>query len=267
MSEYSPGPASWRNVYGHLRQALRRRPARRPGWAVGVPVIALAAGLLFTTSATSASDVPLREDRQLQLADLIEERANRVAAAEAEVAPLEAEVAALTEALAGADAPVLAEQDRAAEHREAAGFSALRGPGLTVHLDDALRPDGVRPPGAEPDDLLVHQEDVQAVVNALWAGGAEAMTIMGERVIATSAVLCVGPVLLLHGRPYSPPYEITAIGDPAAMSDALAGSSGVQVFWEAADAYGLGYRESVEEDVSVPAYEGTSTLRSGQVPR
>jgi len=93
------------------------------------------------------------------------------------------------------------------------------------------------------------------------------MTIMGERVISTSAVLCIGPVLLLHGRPYSPPYRITAIGDPAALSAALAASPGVQLFREAADAYGLGYRETVEEDVSVPAFEGSSTLRVGRVPR
>ena len=62
---------------------------------------------------------------------------------------------------------------------------------------------------------------MQAVVNALWAGGAEAMTIMGVRVISTSAVRCVGNTLLLHGRVYSPPFVITAIGDPSAMQQAL----------------------------------------------
>lgn len=104
------------------------------------------------------------------------------------------------------------------------------------------------------------------MVNALWAGGAEAMSIMGVRVISTSAVICVGPVLLLHGRPYSPPYKITAIGDPDDLRRALAASPGVQLFRDAAAAYGLGYRETVEEDVIVPAYDGTSTLRVGRVP-
>lgn len=246
------------------------RPAGRPGgsrgWSVAVPVIALTAGLLFTTSATTADGTPLREDRRLELAELISERQERVAEAEAVIGPLEEEVEALTASLAGADTPVLDERVRADRYRSDAGFSALAGPGLTVTLDDALRPDGLRPDGAEADDLLVHQEDMQAVVNALWAGGAEAMSIMGVRVISTSAVICVGPVLLLHGRPYSPPYVITAIGNPEALRAALADSPGVQLFREAADAYGLGYRETVEEDVTVPAYDGTSTLRSGQVP-
>jgi uncharacterized protein YlxW (UPF0749 family) len=268
MTDYASGHATWRNVLRRAGRMLRpRRGGRRPGWSLGVPVIAVAAGLLFTTSATTADGTRLREDRRLEVADLIREREDRVAEAEAEMAPLEDEVAELTEALAGADTPVVTEQRRADGYRADAGFTALRGPGLTVTLNDALRGAGVQLPGARPDDLLVHQQDLQAVVNAMWAGGAEAMSIMGERVIATSAALCVGPVLLLHGRPYSPPYLIAAIGDPDAMRAALSESPGVQLFREAVDAYGLGYRETVEEDVTVPAFDGTSTLRSGQVPR
>ena len=61
--------------------------------------------------------------------------------------------------------------------------------------------------GIEPDLLVVHQEDIQAVVNALWSGGAEAMTIQGQRVISTTAVKCVGNTVVLHGIPYGPPYE------------------------------------------------------------
>jgi uncharacterized protein YlxW (UPF0749 family) len=270
MSEYEAAAhATWQKVLDRARHLLltRRDGRRRPRWWFGVPVIALAAGLLFTTSATTAGGTSLREDRRIELSDLIEDREARVDEAEATLGPLEQEVAALTEALAGADTPVVAEHERAEEYREAAGFSALHGPGLTVTLNDALRSDGVRPPGAEDDDLLVHQQDLQAVVNALWAGGAEAMSIMGERIISTSAVLCVGPVLLLHGRPYSPPYRITAIGDPDGLRAALAESPGVQLYRDAVDAYGLGYRETVEEDVTVPAFDGTSTLRSGQVSR
>ncbi|MPZ25354.1 MAG: DUF881 domain-containing protein [Micromonosporaceae bacterium] len=266
MTEYASGHATWRNVLQRaVRELLPRRGGRRPGWWLGVPVIAVAAGLLFTTSATTADGPPLREDRRLELVDLIEEREERVAAAEAQIAPLEAAVAALTDAQGGADPPVLAEQERAESYLAAAGFTGLRGPAVTVTLNDALQPDGVRPPGAEPDDLLVHQQDLQSVINALWAGGAEAMSIMGERVLSTSAAICVGPVLLLHGRPHSPPYVIVAIGDPETMSTALAEAPGVQLFREAADAYGLGYRETAEEDVTVPAFDGTSTLRSAQV--
>ena len=53
------------------------------------------------------------------------------------------------------------------------------------------------------------------MVNALWSGGAEAMTIQGQRVISTTGIKCVGNTVLLHGVPYSPPYVITAVGDHA----------------------------------------------------
>lgn len=267
MTEYASGHATWRDALRRAARGLLPSRRRRRGWSLGVPVIALAAGLLFTTSATTAGDTPLRQDRRIELTELVAERQERVAEAEATVEELRAEVEALTAALADSDTPVRMEQERADRFRTSAGMSALHGPGLTITLDDARRPEGVLPAGAQPDELLVHQEDLQAVVNALWAGGAEAMTIMGVRVIATSAVICVGPVLLLHGRPYSPPYVIQAIGDPDAMRAALADSPGVQLYWEAVDAFGLGYRETVEEDIVVPAFEGTSTLRSGRVPR
>src|SRR3712207_2287744 len=116
------------------------------------------------------------------------------------------------------------------------------------------------------DDLVVHQQDVQAVVNALWAGGAEAMSIMDVRVISTSAVRCVGNTLLLHGQAFSPPFTIRAIGDPEAMRASLAGSAGVQQFRDAVADFGLGYQETVEGDVTVPAYDGSTGLRSAQVP-
>ena len=64
---------------------------------------------------------------------------------------------------------------------------------------------------ANINDYVVHQEDVEAVVNALWAGGAESMMIMDQRVLFNSAVICQGNVLLLQGKKYSPPFTVSAI--------------------------------------------------------
>lgn len=266
--EYTSGAASWREV---LRRAaaglLLRRSGQRTGWSMGVPLIALAAGLLFTTTATTAGGTALREDRRPQLAQLIDDRRQRVDESAARAAALRAEVEAQTEALARSDAPIAAQRSRAEASRAAAGFTALHGRGLTVELNDAPRLGGNNRPGnPSNDDLVVHQGDVQAVVNALWAGGAEAMSIMDVRVISTSAVRCVGNTLLLHGRVYSPPFKISAIGDPAALQRALAASEGVRLFQDAAAHYGLGYHETVEADLIVPAFDGSTALRSAQVP-
>lgn len=268
--EYTSGATSWREALRRAATGLRIRGAIRPrsGWSVGVPLIAVAAGLLFTTSATTADGTSLREDRRPQLTQLIEDRRERVEASDKRRAALLAEVEAETDVLADSDEPIAEQRRRGDASRRSAGFTALRGPGLTVMLDDAPRLDDPNRPGnPSNDDLVVHQSDVQAVVNALWAGGAEAMSIMDVRVISTSAVRCVGNTLLLHGRVFSPPFKITAIGDPAALQRTLAASEGVQLFRDAVDHYGLGYRETVETNVVVPAYEGSSALGYSEVPK
>lgn len=266
--EYATGAPSWRLV---LRRALkvlrpRRRGQRTRGWSVVVPLIALAAGLLFTTSARTADGTALRDDRRPQLAQLIADKRVRLDAREKTAAKLRAEVDQDTARLAEVDQPVKQARETADALREPAGFTALQGPGLTVILNDsARRGNDLGENAPDNDDLVVHQGDVQAVVNAMWAGGAEAMSIMGVRVISTSAVRCVGNTLLLHGQVFSPPFKITAIGEPTAMRRALESSEGVQQFRVAVADFGLGYTETVERNVTVRAYDGSSDLRSARV--
>ncbi|WP_261554824.1 DUF881 domain-containing protein [Frankia tisae] len=147
----------------------------------------------------------------------------------------------------------------------AAGLAPVHGPALTVQLDDAPQesrrgpyPPGILAPG--PDDLVVHQQDVQAVVNALWAGGAEAMTIMGRRVTALTAVRCVGNTLLLHGEVFSPPFRITAIGGAAALRAGLRASPQIAIYQQYVAAYRLGYRIDEVGDVRMAAYDGPLPL-------
>ncbi|WP_264063503.1 DUF881 domain-containing protein, partial [Mycolicibacterium hippocampi] len=122
----------------------------------------------------------------------------------------------------------------------------VRGPGLVVTLTDAQRDaDGRFPRDASPDDLVVHQQDIQGVLNALWSAGAEAIQVQDQRVIATSAVRCVGNTLLLNGRTYSPPYTVSALGDAEAMQAALAEEPRVVLYRQYVVRFGLGYSEEV----------------------
>ena len=266
--EYTTGAPSWRLV---LRRALgalrpRRRGQRQRGWSVAVPLIGLAAGLLFTTSATTADGTALRDDRRPQLAQLIADKQARLDVRAEREAELRAAVGRETAEQASVDGPVREASAHADAMREPAGFTPLHGPGVTVVLNDSSRrTTDTGPEAPENDDLVVHQGDVQAVVNALWAGGAEAMSIMDIRVISTSAVRCVGNTLLLHGQVFSPPFKITAIGEPTAMRRALESAEGVQQFRAAVADFGLGYQETVERNVTVGAYDGSSDLRSAEV--
>jgi uncharacterized protein YlxW (UPF0749 family) len=264
--EYTSGGSSWRTALLRAGRALLpRRRAPRTVWSVLVPVVALLAGLLLSISAHAAQGTALRDDRNPQLTSLIADRQRQIEQQEKQAAALRHQVDEQTTLAGGSDADIAAQQREAEARRSAAGLSGLHGPGLTVRLDDApRRPDGGLPPGASADDLVVHQQDVQAVVNALWAGGAEAMTIMGVRVISTSAVKCVGNTLLLGGRVYSPPFVLTAIGDPDQLRAALDRSDGVKAFQEAAGAFGLRYQVKPESDVTVPPYDGSTSLQYAQ---
>lgn len=228
----------------------------------------LAAGVLFTTSATTSRGTSLREDRRPEFVQLIEEQQKRVATEETRAAALRAQIGDLTEDKAGADTPIAGEIRRGQTYLQGAGLTALRGPGLTVRLNDApVRADGTLPDGATKDDVVVHQQDVQAVVNALWTGGADALTIMDVRIISTSVIRCVGNTLLLDGRVYSPPFVIKAIGDPNRLRAALDASPGVRAFQDAARDYGLDYRVGNEQNVLAPAYTGSVELSHAEVPK
>ena len=233
-----------------------------------VPVVMIAAGVLFATSAHTAQGTDLRNDRRFELSQLIEERKRDVDTLEGTASRLRRDVDASTGSQATSDARIAEQQRRLDEEKQGAGLTALAGRGLAVRLDDApRRPDGARPADARADDLVVHQQDVQAVVNALWAGGAEAMTIMGQRIIGTSAVRCVGNTLLLQGQVYSPPFVIKAIGDPKRLRSALDAEPGVQFFQRDARDYGLGYSVTDESEILAPAYTGSTDLSSAEVAK
>jgi len=243
-------------------RGVSARPARRwslpRGWRAAVPVVCLVAGLLFATSAHDSAGRELRAPGIAGLADAVRNAEHRVQSADQQAVSLQHQLDALTSSAGRGNTAAAAAQRAVDRLTPPGGLTAMTGPGLEVVLDDASQaPAGVT---VDPNQLLVHQSDLQAVVNALWAGGAEAIAISGQRLIATSAVRCVGPTLLLNGQVYSPPYRVTAIGPAKAMQARLAASPGVQRFEEAASYYGLGYTVATVGHLSVPAYTGPLTL-------
>ncbi len=221
--------------------------------------VLVAAGLLFVVSATTARGTQLRTDRGDTVGFVRSEQA-RYAAKLEELARLRREVDERTRTEAGGSAVVRRLKAEADALSPDAGLAPVSGPALTVVLDDAPRR-GTLPGSARPDDLVVHQQDVQAVVNAMWLGGAEAMMLMDQRVISTSAVRCVGNTLLLQGRVYSPPYRITAIGNVEGMRQALDDSAAVQVYKEFVKVFQLRYDVADLGEQTFPAFTGSIDLR------
>ncbi|MBB3677337.1 DUF881 domain-containing protein [Modestobacter versicolor] len=236
---------------------------QRPSlWSVLVPVVALVAGLLFATSSRTALGTDLRAGESSQLSGLIEQRDDAVARQQDELALLQQQVQELTDQAASRNGAVAEASAEGAVGLASAGLTPVSGPGLTVRLDDAPQGDGADlPSGATGDDLVIHQSDVQGVVNAMWAAGADGVAIMGQRLISTSAVICVGNTLLLQGRKYSPPFVVTAVGDADEMRRQLAASAEVQLLKQYVQLYGLTYEVADEREVDLPAYEGTLEMQ------
>src|SRR5947209_14960758 len=223
---------------------------RRSPWRFGVPLVCVLAGLLLAATHGVSGGAEIRRSDAPRLVDLVRE-------AQSSVTRLSAEREALTKKLdsmhgRSSNSALEAMLRRSAELAGEADMDPVHGPGLVVTLQDAQRDaNGRFPRDASPDDLVVHQQDILAVLNALWSAGAEAIQMQDQRIIATSVPRCVGNTLLLNGRTYSPPYTITAIGNAAGMQAALAGAPLVTLYKQYVVRFGLGYREEIKPDVQV----------------
>ncbi len=239
------------------RRARRLRP-----WKVFALVSFAAAGGLFLTSALDAQGTDLRAASITDLSTLVRNQRGDTDALQQRVADLNKQVNTLSRGVGDKDVDRL--QAQVDKVRGPSGLAPVSGPGLTVTLQDA--PDDVInraiADGTPPADaLVVHQQDIQAVVNALWLGGAKAITIMDQRIISTTGIKCAGPTVILHGVPYSPPYVIRAVGDPTELQAALERSDYIDAYRVVADEFGLGYKVAGSGRLDLKAYEGTLELR------
>ncbi|ACU68997.1 protein of unknown function DUF881 [Catenulispora acidiphila DSM 44928] len=234
------------------------RPRSRVAWHTGVVLVFALAGALFLTARDTADGQgDIRPDRGAQLSDVIRAQNTHNQQLTEQVAGQRADQDALTRGQS-ADARVKAVQDQVDALAAPVALTPVSGSALAVTLNDA--PPNAQPaagaPTAQPDWLIIHQQDVQAVVNALWAGGATGIQLMDQRLAPTSAVRCVGNTLLLQGRVYSPPYVITAVGDTAKLRSSLLAAPAVQTYLEYVSAYGLGWDVKARDRVTLPGYTG-----------
>jgi len=230
-------------------------------WTAAAVAAGATAGLLFVTSAINSHGVDLRGSSVTDLTSLLMNERGRARDLQDRIAAVNAQVSALSKS--SHDRRVKELQPDIDNLKVVAGFTAASGPGVTVTLTDAPKSmiDKVQQNGEVPvDALLVHQQDIQGVVNALWAGGATAISIQDQRIISTTGIKCVGNTVVLHGVPYSPPYVIRAVGEVRNLIQALDDSEYVQSYKTFVSTYQLGWSMEVSSNLEVPAYTGASDL-------
>ncbi len=225
------------------------------GWRVGTPLIGLLCGALFVVSAESSDGTDLRPGRYTDLSSLVANEAARVEALRERAADLDEQVADLTEEVP--DSQVEELRDRAERLEDRAGLEPVSGEGVTVVLADAPQ-EFIEATEGDVNPLVVHQQDIQAVLNAMWAGGAEAVTVQGQRVVTTTGIKCEGNSVQLQGVPYPQPYVIEAVGDQDALLESIASDRYLQGYRLASEDpdVQVGWELEASEDVTAPGYEG-----------
>ena len=243
------------------------RPHRALVWRVATPVVGLLSGALFVVSAHSSEGTDLRPGRFTDLASMVQYDASRVAGLKQRVADLNEQVNLLSGTVN--DRQVRRFNHQVSLLKDPAGLLPVTGPGITVTLSDAPQSTGQNTPDTvdNPNLLVVHQQDIQAVVNAMWKAGAKAVTIQGQRVVSTTGIRCIGNSVQLQGVPYSQPYRIQAVGDVTALSNAIANDPYLQVYRaDAADPdIAVGWDEQVEAKVTAPGYDGLTDFQYAKV--
>jgi uncharacterized protein YlxW (UPF0749 family) len=143
----------------------------------------------------------------------------------------------------------------------ATGAVAVVGPGLVLEVNDAESVSdrsGVPDPrdDAQADDGRVLDQDLQVLVNGLWRAGAEAVAVNGQRLTALSAIRSAGLAILVDYRPLSPPYRISAIGDPDRLRARFSDGAGGRDLQYLKDNFGIQASITSVDRLTLPASSG-----------
>lgn len=138
--------------------------------------------------------------------------------------------------------------------KQEAGLISLKGQGLEIILGDAVQ----MPPTGDPDSYLIHDYDLQIVVNALWRGGARGIAINNERIVFTSSIRSSGTAILVNSRPLGSPYKIKVVGPTKKLiKTLLLDSNAKHFFLDYKQQYGLIASYTAKKEVVLPMYKGS----------
>lgn len=224
-----------------------RGPWTRIGTALLTGSLAFAVTAQVRAQVVSSKAI---EGRRAELAAAVAARQKQSAELERRLAELRAEFDRITGASGRTELQRL--HDEGARLGEIAGLQALTGAGIVVTLADAKTDQG--------SDSRIQDVDLQAVLNALWAAGAEAVSVNGERVVATTAVRNAGQAVLLNYHVLASPYIVSVIG-PADMRQRFTDSDIARRFRGWQEIYGLGFEVKESTQVDVPAFAGGVRVR------
>lgn len=234
--------------------AARRRAEHGPrtGWrrhtvrAVSLVVTTAVGFLLIVAYRQTVADEPARTQARQALVGQVQQRQAQTDDMQRRAEALRAEVAQLRDAaLTGTAAARLRDLEAST------GLARVRGPGIVVRLADGAAPaDAVT--GNKPNLARVFDRDLQDLANALWAVGAEALAINGQRLTATSTIRRAGEAILVDLRPVIGPYEVTAIG-PDDLESRFLQTPSARLFRRLVSDVGMSFEVRRADELTLPA--------------
>jgi uncharacterized protein YlxW (UPF0749 family) len=257
---------------GYAETAARRRTAdqvddsappgrpRRRGFSLALSLVAL--GVLLAAAAAQVQDrAPSVARANQALLEEIDQRTAATSQLEDDVTSLQREVDrarvnGLRLTTIGREAA-----DGLDDVERAAGVTPVEGPGIRVTVDDAeLDESGPAAQSMDTELGRVLDRDLQLVVNGLWAAGAEAIAVNGQRLSSLSAIRGAGDAILVDFRPLSPPYSVLAVGDPATLRTGFLDGTAGQLLRLYRETYKIRYQVEDEAEISLSGASST-TLR------
>jgi len=236
-----------------------RRLRAIPTWQVTLGVALLALGFLIAAQlASEGPRVRYTTQERTPLVETANELQSQQDTLKQRILDLRSQIQLVEGQGEGSAATVRQLNDRLEQARIAAGLIPLTGTGIVLQLEDSKQP--VPPDGSE-SDYLVGSRDIREVVEDLWAAGAEAIAVNGERITPTSAIIDVGTSLLINSAYVTPPYQITALGPPDLYDRLSALPAFVDFVRARSEGYGIGVSLAEPTSVDMPAFVGTVTLR------
>lgn len=236
----------------------------RSNWQLPVALACIVLGILVSMqlrARAAASQQPAEPQLQrsmLEMLKAMETERNRLSA---ELTVVRGQLAELESTAVHRESTVKKIKDQLDQARIQAGLTPLVGPGVVVRLMDSNRQPG---PGEDPYYYIIHDVDLQALVNELWAAGAEAVSVNDQRVVARTSIRCVGPTVLVNATRLAAPYVVKAIGPSSDLERALRMAGGFYSSMAPFLANGCQVTISKEPEVRVPAYDGSVIYRYGR---
>lgn len=237
------------------------RSFHRPAWSISIAIGLAAVGFVGAAQwnssvarqafTTSAQQVLTRQVLDLQAEQQILRE---------QIESVEDEVLVFQQETEGSQTALSQLNQRLAEARLASGLTRVAGPGVIVEIADSNR---IVPQDGNAQNFIVLVDDLRDIVTALWASGAEAITINGERLVATSSIYGVGASVLVNTAFLSPPFRMEAIGPDGILDRFLQHEAFRGRVQQRIEAYGLEFAAAPAESLDLRPFIGNTRLRWG----